>query len=125
MDLCPDLSKLRPRNKVLNIAAGLDGIDTIPLYITSSRTLDTLDEAQAVALDASCDDKFEAVRNVQRTGINTLLESYFSNVKLNFVSLDIEGMNLPLLQAWDFARYRPEVFCMGTLTYTKNNTEKR
>lgn len=125
MDLCPNLSKLRPRDKVLNIAVGLDGIDVIPLYIMSSRTLNTLDEAQAMALDASGDDKIEAVRNVQRMGINTLLETYFSNAKLNFVSLDIEGMDLPLLQAWDFARYRPEVFCVETLTYTKNNTETK
>lgn len=125
MDLCPNLSRQRPRDKVLNVAVGLDGVDTIPLYIMSSRTLNTLDEAQAMALDASGDDKIEAVRNVQRIGINNLLETYFFDAKLNFVSLDIEGMDLPLLQAWDFARYRPEIFCVETLTYTKNNTERK
>lgn len=125
IDLCPNLGKIRPRDKVLNIAVGLDGIDSIPLYIMSSRTLNTLDEAQAMALDASGDDKIEAVRNVQRMGINTLLETYFPSAKPNFVSLDIEGLDLKLLQTWDFERYRPEVFCVETLTYTKNNTEKK
>jgi len=35
------------------------------------------------------------------------------------VSLDVEGLDLDILRAWDFTRWRPAVFCIETLTYTQ------
>jgi hypothetical protein len=44
-------------------------------------------------------------------------------VSPNFVSIDVEGMDLVVVKSIDFNRYRPEVFCIETLSYTENNTE--
>jgi hypothetical protein len=38
----------------------------------------------------------------------------------NLVSLDTEGMDLAILESLDFQKYRPEVFCIETLTNTED-----
>jgi hypothetical protein len=39
--------------------------------------------------------------------------------------LDIEGLDYDILNDWDFEKYRPEIFCIETITYTENNTENK
>ncbi|ODU47227.1 MAG: hypothetical protein ABS92_08780 [Thiobacillus sp. SCN 63-374] len=124
-DLCRGLRKKRPKDRVLNLAVGVSGDDKISMYVMTSRTLNTLDKAQAEALQASGRERIEDVRNVRRQGINEILAENFGGGKPNFVSLDIEGLDYDILQAWDFSRFRPEVFCVETLTYSQSNTERK
>ena len=63
--------------------------------------------------------------DVRRLGINELLAENFPDAPPVFVSLDVEGLDYTILQAWDFSRFRPAVFCVETLTYTQNNTERK
>jgi len=37
----------------------------------------------------------------------------------DFVSLDVEGMDLEILQSIDFSRNQPTVFCIETITYSR------
>lgn len=124
IDLCQRLSKKRPRDKVLNLAVGIDGEDTIPMYIMTSRTLNTLDKEQAETLQNGGYESIEEIRMVKRLGINLILAEYFSNTP-DIVSLDIEGLDFLVLQAWDFSRFRPKIFCVETITYTRDNTEQK
>lgn len=124
-DLCRGLREKRPEDNVLNLAVGVSGDDKISMYVMTSRTLNTLDRAQAEALQASGRERIEDVRNVRRQGINEILAGYFGGGKPNFVSLDIEGLDFDILQAWDFDRFRPEIFCVETLTYSQSNTERK
>jgi FkbM family methyltransferase len=124
-DLCVGLRAKRPQDNVLNVAVGLSGDDTIPMYVMTSRTLNTLDQAQAQGLEAAGRERIEAVREVRRLGVNEILAQYFAAGKPNFVSLDVEGLDFAILQAWDFNRFRPQVFCVETLTYTQDNTERK
>ncbi|MES2364326.1 MAG: FkbM family methyltransferase [Pseudomonadota bacterium] len=124
-DLCKGLRKKRPKDRVLNLAVGVSGDDKISMYVMTSRTLNTLDKAQAEALQASGRERIEEVRNVRRLGINEILAEHFGGSKPNFVSLDIEGLDFDILQAWDFDRFRPEIFCVETLTYSQSNTERK
>lgn len=41
------------------------------------------------------------------------------------MSLDTEGYVFKILKSLDFKNFRPEVFCVETLTYTENKTEKK
>jgi len=45
-----------------------------------------------------------------------IIDSYFP-ASPNFVSLDVEGHDVNIVKAWDFTRYRPEVFCVETLSH--------
>lgn len=124
-DLCQAIEKKRPEDKVLNLAVSPDGDAMIPMYVMTSRTLNTLDKNQAKALQVSGHEKIEAVREVRNIGINLILAEYFSSAAPDFVSIDIEGLDFPILQAWDFNRFRPKVFCVETLTYTRDNSERK
>ena len=44
---------------------------------------------------------------------------------LNFVSLDVEGLELEILGAFDFAANRPEVFCIETISYAIDGTGQK
>lgn len=124
-DLCRGLREKRPKDTVLNLAVGVSGDDKISMYVMTSRTLNTLDRAQAEALQGTGRERIEDVRNVRRQGINEILGEHFGSSKPNFVSLDIEGQDFDILQAWDFVRFRPEIFCVETLTYSQSNTERK
>lgn len=124
-DLCKNLRKKRSADRVLNLAVGVSGDDKIGMYIMTSRTLNTLDKAQADSLQTSGRERIEAIRDIRRQGINEILVEHFGGGKPNFVSLDIEGLDFDILQAWNFDRFRPEVFCVETLTYSQSNAERK
>ncbi len=123
--LCQKLRNKRPKDTVLNMAVGSDGDDIISMYVMTSRTLNTLEKSQAEALVASGHERIEAVREVRRLGINQILNTHFPSGAPDFVSLDIEGLDLQILEAWDFDGFRPKIFCVETLTYTRDNTERK
>lgn len=124
-DLCVGLRRERPRDTILNLAVAASGEDKVNMYVMTSRTLNTLDRAQAEELVAGGREKIEAIRSVRLYGINEILKSQFGPIAPNLVSLDIEGLDFEILSAWDFDAFRPEVFCVETLTYTEDNTERK
>jgi FkbM family methyltransferase len=70
--------------------------------------------------------KFQ-VKKVIKTkliNINEIISNYF-NPYPNFVSLDVEGLDLQIAKTLDFDRYKPEVFCVETLMYTSNKKETK
>lgn len=123
--LCKGLRSVRPQDKVLNMAVGTSGNDTMKMYVMTSKTLNTLDREQAEALQSAGRERIEAVMEVRRLGINEMLAEHFPDAPPVFVSLDVEGLDYAILQAWDFCRFRPSVFCVETLTYTQDNTERK
>jgi hypothetical protein len=52
--------------------------------------------------------------------INSIIQQHFQSCP-NFISLDVEGLDLPILQSFDFNKYRPEVFCVETISFSLNN----
>jgi FkbM family methyltransferase len=43
----------------------------------------------------------------------------------NFITIDVEGLDLGIIKTLDFEKYKPEVFCVETLQYAKNNIETK
>lgn len=62
----------------------------------------------------------------QLIDVNEIIEKYFQPHP-NFISIDVEGLDLPIIKTINFDKYKPEVFCVETLGYsaadkeTKNN----
>ena len=53
------------------------------------------------------------------------MKQYFSPHP-NFISLDVEGLDLQILQSLDFEKFKPEVICVETITFGyMNNTEMK
>lgn len=47
--------------------------------------------------------------------INTVIAEHFSGKAPDFLSIDIESLDLPILRTLDFDRFRPRVICAETV----------
>lgn len=123
-DLAAQLCATRPRDRCLQVAVGVDGRDTAKMYVMSSRTLNTLVSKQADEYESYGREKVEKVMDIPQRDINEILAAEFDGSP-NLVSLDVEGLDLEILRKWDFTRFRPEVFCVETLTFTQDASERK
>jgi len=56
--------------------------------------------------------------------INEVIEQYFSPWP-NFITIDVEGLDLSILKTLDFDRFQTEIFCVETLVYESGNKESK
>ena len=96
---------------------------TADLFLMTTSTLNTFSRAEAERYQAYGTEQIERVIPVEIKTVNQVLEEYFESVP-DFVSIDVEGMDLSILKGFDFERFRPKVFCVETLTYTEDGGEE-
>lgn len=68
--------------------------------------------------------RIESVLRIPLVNINDVIKEYF-NPYPNFISLDVEGLDLAILKTLDFTTYKPDVFCIETIGYTNNDKETK
>lgn len=121
--LFAQLQKVRSEDTCLNVGIGVSE-EVADFFVMSTRSLNTFSRVDAERYASNGPHQIEKVIPVQLVSINNIVEQYF-NSGPNLVSLDIEGLDFEVLQTFDFKRFRPEVFCIETLTYTTDNTEQK
>lgn len=116
-------SKLRPRDTCLNIGvAPEDG--SADFYVMSTPTLNTFSREQAEQYQSYGKQRIERVMKLPIRNVNAIIEEHFDSAP-ELLSLDVEGLDLPILRSLDFSRHRPAVFCIETLSYTEDKTERK
>lgn len=118
------IQKYRKNDICLNIGIGLSEEKEADFFIMTSPTLNTFSKEQAIEYESYGNITIEKVHKVSLKNINNIIESYVKKTP-NFVSLDVEGLDYQILKSFDFEKYRPEVFCIETLTYTEDKSEKK
>lgn len=117
------LKKKRKKDVCLNVGVGSENKEAV-FYVMSQKTLNTfsLKEAERYQKDG----RYTIVDKIKIPicDINQLIAENFDECP-NFISLDVEGMDLIVLQALNFKKHRPEVFCVETLTFTTDNSEEK
>jgi FkbM family methyltransferase len=106
----------------LNVGAGAQS-GTADFFIMSNRALNTFSHDEAKRYQSYG----QSIEKVVQVPILTLMEALqkHSSRRPNIVSLDVEGMDLKILQSFDFSACRPEVFCVETLTYVEDKSERK
>ena len=116
----------RPLDKNLNVGIGFtqesQGAD---FYVMSAKTLNTFSKEEAERYQGYGTYKIEEILKVPLVPCNQVIEKYFSSIAPNFITIDVEGLDVEILKSFDFERFRPEIFCIETLTYTEDKTEKK
>ena len=116
----PILSKViqeaREKCKVFNVGVGQENIES-DFYVISPNTLSTFSKSDADKYALFPHVKVEKVIKIPIVSVNDIISNYCECVP-NFVSIDVEGLDLCILHSLDFEKYRPEVFCVETLEYT-------
>ncbi len=112
------LAKVRSRDTCLNSGVGAQTADQANFYVMQSSALSTFSKAHAQQYQDEEAQRIGSIERVPLIGIGEVLTKYFPT-GLNLVSLDTEGMEVEILENFDFDNFRPEVFCVETLPYRR------
>lgn len=113
--LVPKLARKRPGDVVLNAGIGLDDIPAADYFVTNDPQLNTFDREQVDRLVAISAVRVERVVRMPLMSINRVIGEHFGGSAPDFVSIDVEGLDLAILRTLDFRRFRPKVVCAETL----------
>lgn len=123
-ELCRKIGKARSRDICLNVGVSVDAGKEADFYIMNSRTLNTFSKEEAERIAAQGVYHITGVRKVRLMTIDEIVKQYFPSAP-NLISVDVEGLDYEILQSFDFQNFRPEVFCVETLTFTTRNDEQK
>lgn len=123
-DLCEEIRKKRSRDVCLNAGVGISSETKADFYVMTAKTLNTFSKEEAERYQSYETQKIEKVLKIPLIPINETIQNNFKSCP-NLVSLDVEGLDLDILKSFDFAKYRPEIFCVETLTYTEDKSETK
>lgn len=119
------IKKARPRDTVLNIGIGPTSDASAPFYLFPRKVngWSTFSEDEAKIREAESGIKPKVI-SVPIRNINDVIAGHFASAP-NFISLDVEGLDLDILKSMDLKRFRPEVICVETISFSITNTEEK
>lgn len=118
------IAKARKRDVCLNVGVGVGAIASAKFYVMTSRTLNTFSRLEAERYESYGTQHIESILDIPLVQVEKIIHDNFP-AGLNFVSLDVEGLDYEILKTFDLSRHRPEVFCIETITYTEDKTERK
>ena len=129
--LAAEIKRSRPKDTVLEKGIGISEQADMDFYVFSGKYdgLSTFSQAEAEHWSKTGSKEHgkipvEKVIKIPLISINTVIEKYCSHLP-DFVSLDVEGWDLAILQSMNFEAYRPHIFCVETLLYDSNQNESK
>jgi len=120
-ELFADFTTRRPRDVNLNIGIGA-AEEKLQFFVMSVRTLNTFSAAEARQLEQGGKVRIERILEIPVRPVNAVLQEHFADAAPDFISLDVEGLDLDILRSLDFSRWRPKVLCVETITYSDRRT---
>lgn len=117
-ELCKVFTKLRKNDQNLNIGIGKENA-TLDFYMISSSTLNTFSKSEALNYEKQ---GFEilAVKPVEVLRIDQVIDRYANGKFPDFLSLDVEGMDMEIISTIDFSKSAPDVICVETISYAED-----
>jgi FkbM family methyltransferase len=128
-NLYKKIKKLRPRDKVMNVGIGINEETMADFYLFPKYAdgLSTFSKEEAAywgetGMKQIGRIKYEKIIKIPLQTINTVIRNNFKQTP-DFISIDVEGLDLQILQSLDFDSYAPLVLCVETLSYDQYQTE--
>jgi FkbM family methyltransferase len=122
-DLCRNLRRHRPRDICIQAGIGDGQTQEGQFYVLSARTLSTFSANEARQY-VEGGYRIERTVDVPLLSVNELIGTYFAT-GLEFVSIDVEGLDYEVLQSFDFSNCRPDVFCIETVRHSSERRKWR
>lgn len=113
----------RPRDKSINCGVGVEAGDA-DFFVMSTSTLNTFSKDEAERYQSYGQHRIIKSIKIRLENINDILANYFNKIP-NLISIDVEGLDYLILKSFDFMRFRPAVFCLETLSYTEDKSERK
>lgn len=122
--LIPLIKKERPKDTVLNAGVTFDDSKEADFFIFNERGINTFDREEAIKRSQSGQFNLLKTVKVPLLNVNTIIAENF-NTAPDFLSIDIEGLDLKVLQHLDFNKYPIKVICVETCMYSENHIRKK
>jgi FkbM family methyltransferase len=112
------IKRQRPEDICLNIGIGPKK-GQAKLYLRQFAALSGFKDKNPKLSDGkeNKDLKIVGLNQVEIKTINEVIAENFTQTP-NLVSIDTEGLDYQILKSLDFEKFRPEVFCIETITYS-------
>ncbi len=115
------LARTRPRDLVIQKGVHVDGLGHADFFIMEPPTLNTFSKAEMERYVKMG----HLVRNTVTVSLENVNDILSMNPSLDFMTIDIEGMDAEVLRSIDWQAHRPTCICVETLTYEKNNAPRK
>lgn len=122
--LIPMIQKVRPYDKILNVGVAVSDYDDADFYIFDISAINTFDKDEAERRAAHGTYRIKEVVKVPLKNINKIIEENFTTFP-EFLSIDIEGLDLDVLKSLDFDQFPIPVICVETCTYSENHVRPK
>jgi len=121
--LFQNIKKERCRDVCLNIGvSGSGDLEELLFYKMSTPSLNTFSKKEAEKYRDDYGYQIENVIKVPVMPVSKVLSDYLCNKRVDLLSLDVEGMDLEILQGWNFLEHRPLVACLETLEFSNDRS---
>jgi len=114
-----ELKSKRPGDIVLNIGiAFTEKEEVADYYVLNHPQMNTFDgdEARRRETDSQRQTLIKEVVKMPLVPINKVIAEHMNGTAPDYLSVDVEGLELTILKTLDFNKYRPKVICADTLT---------
>jgi len=116
-DLINDFREKRSKDINLNIGIS-ETSGKMDFYIMSAKTLSTFSRAEAELYKKDNNYQIEKVTSIEVFTVNQIIESYLDGQFPDFLSLDVEGKDLQILESIDYSKSCPLVICVETISFS-------
>jgi len=117
--LAKEFRRHRPNDVCLQVGVGVDAESAADFFLMSSKSLNTFSRETAEQLERQGAYRIEAVVKIPLVGVNEIISHNFQGAP-DVISIDTEGLDLPILRTLDFSANRPKVICVETLSPLEN-----
>jgi FkbM family methyltransferase len=121
--LAARLKRARPGDVTLNVGVGPQA-GRLQFYVMSPPTLSTFSAEEANRYCKEFGHRIIRIIDVQVHSFMQLVQEHFESAP-DFVTLDVEGLDLPIVRSIDFSSCRPLVLCIETLSYSESGQGRR
>jgi FkbM family methyltransferase len=113
------LRRGRPGDVNLNIGIGPREAE-LDFHVMSSSTLNTFSASEARKYVEEYGLRIVETRRIPARTFAQVVDEHMGRTP-DLVSLDAEGLDLDILRSIDFAKYRPHVFCIETVSFATSD----
>ena len=119
------LKRSRPRDLVIQAAVSDKENSEADFYIFDEPSVNTLSKSEADLRQQSGKYQLKKILRIPLLTIEFIIAKYMDNELPLLISLDIEGVDHDVLQAFDFVKYPVPVWIVETCAYSENHIKPK
>jgi len=116
-ELFQKITHYRKRDINLNIGISREESE-MDFYIMSHPALSTFSKEAAMNAHQEGGASIIEIRKIRTTTIPGIISKYWNNKFPDFLSIDVEGLDLEILKSINFSKTFPKVICAETISYS-------